>query len=156
MSFIRRTWEFELRANLARVQALDRSISSRKKGSASLDRGKGEKKKKKKTHLCLSWEFKLLNQHSEHIKSPSCDWLEACELFAEEVNDYDAEHEAGERGEESGDACNWDTHRVTIAQVKWNVHESYNRKAVEKCRAGDTHTPSMYLEPSCLRFLNCT
>lgn len=82
---------------MASVQALDKSMSSRKKGNASLYTGN--------MHPVISGVSKYyINTFS--IKPAPPDLLEASELFAEEVNDHDAEDEAGEHGEESSDACN--------------------------------------------------
>lgn len=70
--------------------------------------------------------FQTLKSTQRGNKTAPRDLLEACELFAEEMNDHDAEDEAGEHSEESGDAC--DIHKGIHNQVS-EMHMNLPMKA---------------------------
>ncbi len=90
------TCEFELRANLASVQALDRSISSRKNGSASLQEH-DETVQRQTQHRAHEYERQM-----RFI-------LQSGELFTQKLNDHSAEHKAGEDGEQTSDTWTQNT-----------------------------------------------
>lgn len=80
---------------MARAQALERSMRSRKKGRASLE------------------DTPEHNQLLEFLQEVSCcsegvmdrNSLETGQLFIKEVNHHCAEYKAGEDGEKAGNSC---------------------------------------------------
>ncbi len=88
------TWELELKANLARAHALERSMRSRKKGKASLE---------VRTEQSTVIFHRDTDIRKDSVESVSL--LEARELFIKKVNDHCAEYEAGKYGEKASNAC---------------------------------------------------
>lgn len=136
------TWELELKANLARAHALERSMSSRKKGSASLqveeqnyplvkvDLKKGGK----------DTEIVGLFSYLRPVSSLSRKWMTT--VLNTKLENIVKRPAMPAREQKS------DIYRVH------NVMEANTLKIKKSCLFIYFFLPRMYLDPSCLKFWN--